>query len=106
MRQPAAFATTLGVTADVRAPAPTRCPERHHLLTDMTFGALGVPKPLLAVLLADDKTTSFPIQEATLPDALAGRDILGRGKTGSGKTLAFAIPMVARLGASGAGHGK
>jgi superfamily II DNA/RNA helicase len=72
----------------------------------MTFGALGVPKPLLAVLLADDKTISFPIQEATLPDALAGRDLLGRGKTGSGKTLAFAIPMVARLGASGAGHGK
>ena len=72
----------------------------------MTFGALGVPKPLLAVLAADEKTISFPIQEATLPDALAGRDLLGRGKTGSGKTLAFAIPMVARLGASGAGHGK
>ncbi len=72
----------------------------------MTFGALGVPKPLLAVLAADDKTISFPIQEATLPDALAGRDLLGRGKTGSGKTLAFAIPMVAHLGASGAGHGK
>jgi superfamily II DNA/RNA helicase len=76
------------------------------LLTDMTFGALGVPKPLLTVLAADGKTTSFPIQEATLPDALAGRDLLGRGKTGSGKTLAFAIPMVARLSARGAGHGK
>ncbi len=72
----------------------------------MTFGALGVPKPLLTVLETDGKTTSFPIQEATLPDSLAGRDILGRGKTGSGKTLAFAIPMVARLAARGAGRGK
>jgi superfamily II DNA/RNA helicase len=87
-------------------------PPRHDalkgttLLTDMTFGALGVPKPLLTVLAADGKTTSFPIQEATLSDALAGRDLLGRGKTGSGKTLAFAIPMVARLSARGAGHGK
>lgn len=41
--------------------------------------------------------TPFPIQEKTLPDSLAGRDVLGRGKTGSGKTLAFAIPLVARL---------
>ncbi len=39
----------------------------------------------------------FPIQEATLPETLAGRDVLGRGKTGSGKTIAFAIPLVARL---------
>jgi superfamily II DNA/RNA helicase len=42
----------------------------------------------------------FPIQAATLPDALAGRDILGRGRTGSGKTLAFVLPVLARLGSS------
>ncbi len=70
----------------------------------MTFGALGVPRPLLTALAADGKTTAFPIQEATLPDALAGRDILGRGKTGSGKTLAFALPLVARLAARTAGR--
>ncbi len=43
--------------------------------------------------------TPFPIQEKTLPDTLAGRDVLGRGKTGSGKTLAFSIPLVTRLAA-------
>ncbi|HEU4674603.1 MAG TPA: DEAD/DEAH box helicase, partial [Motilibacteraceae bacterium] len=42
-------------------------------------------------------TTAFPVQAATLPDSLAGRDVLGRGRTGSGKTLAFAVPVVARL---------
>src|ERR671913_567498 len=42
----------------------------------------------------------FPIQVATLPDSLAGRDVLGRGRTGSGKTLAFSLPLVARLAAS------
>ena len=47
-------------------------------------------------------TTPFPIQTATLPDALAGRDVLGRGRTGSGKTLAFAIPTVSALARSGA----
>ncbi|MFT8637982.1 MAG: DEAD/DEAH box helicase [Pseudoclavibacter sp.] len=51
------------------------------------------------MLAADGKATAFPIQADSLPDTLAGRDVLGRGRTGSGKTLAFAIPMVARLGA-------
>jgi len=68
-------------------------------MSDLTFGTLGVPAPLLEVLAADGKTTPFPIQAGTLPDSLAGRDVLGRGRTGSGKTLAFSIPMVARLGA-------
>jgi len=62
-----------------------------------TFASLGVPAPLVAVLDDDGITTPFPIQEATLPDALAGRDILGRAQTGSGKTLGFALPLVARL---------
>ncbi|GAA2241520.1 DEAD/DEAH box helicase [Herbiconiux moechotypicola] len=64
---------------------------------DTTFGALGVPAPLVTALAAGGKTEPFPIQVDTLPDTLAGRDVLGRGKTGSGKTLAFSIPMVARL---------
>lgn len=68
-------------------------------MTETTFGALGVPQPLVDALAADGKTTAFPIQVGTLPDTLAGRDVLGRGKTGSGKTLAFSIPMAARLGA-------
>jgi superfamily II DNA/RNA helicase len=65
--------------------------------SDATFASLGVPAPLLAALTEAGIATPFPIQEAVLPDALAGLDILGRGRTGSGKTLAFAIPLVARL---------
>jgi len=57
-----------------------------------------VPAPLVAVLEKAGIDTPFPIQVDTLPDTLAGRDVLGRGKTGSGKTLAFSIPMAARLG--------
>jgi superfamily II DNA/RNA helicase len=62
-----------------------------------SFAELGVPDPLLDVLAEADITVPFPIQAATLPDAFAGRDILGRGRTGSGKTLAFSIPLVAGL---------
>ncbi|WNV74258.1 DEAD/DEAH box helicase [Geodermatophilus sp. DSM 44513] len=70
------------------------------LPTDTTFAALGVPAPLVEVLAASGITAPFPIQVATLPDSLAGRDVLGRGRTGSGKTLAFSLPLVARLAAS------
>ncbi|KFI83382.1 superfamily II DNA/RNA helicase [Bifidobacterium psychraerophilum DSM 22366] len=62
-----------------------------------SFAELGVPHILVAALAADGKSTAFPIQVDTIPDALAGRDILGRGKTGSGKTLAFTIPLITRL---------
>ncbi|MFC4140380.1 MULTISPECIES: DEAD/DEAH box helicase [unclassified Microbacterium] len=62
-----------------------------------SFLDLGVPAPLAAVLAADGKTEAFAIQRDTLPDSLAGRDLLGRGRTGSGKTIAFALPLVARL---------
>jgi superfamily II DNA/RNA helicase len=75
--------------------APTVLP------TDTTFAALGVPAPLVEVLAASGIDAPFPIQVATLPDSLAGRDVLGRGRTGSGKTLAFGLPLVARLAASG-----
>ncbi|MEB3064555.1 DEAD/DEAH box helicase [[Mycobacterium] zoologicum] len=62
-----------------------------------SFADLGVPTPLVAALNSQQLTAAFPIQVRTLPDTLAGRDVLGRGKTGSGKTLAFSIPLVARL---------
>ena len=65
--------------------------------TDTTFAALGVPTSLTAVLEDRGITTPTPIQAATLPDSLAGRDVLGRGRTGSGKTYAFLLPLVARL---------
>jgi superfamily II DNA/RNA helicase len=68
--------------------------------TSTTFAELGVPAALTAVLTADGITTPFPIQAATLPDSLAGRDVLGRGRTGSGKTYAFVLPVLARLAAS------
>jgi superfamily II DNA/RNA helicase len=63
----------------------------------ITFASLGVPAEVTAALAAAGITSPFPIQAITLPDALAGRDVLGRGRTGSGKTLAFAIPLVAAL---------
>ncbi|ADU46785.1 DEAD/DEAH box helicase [Intrasporangium calvum] len=68
--------------------------------TDLTFGALGVPSALTAALADLGITTPTPIQAATLPDSLAGRDVLGRGRTGSGKTYAFLLPIVARLAAA------
>ena len=66
-------------------------------MTTMSFSQLGVPQALVSTLSKMGIDTPFPIQIDTLPDTLAGRDVLGRGKTGSGKTLAFSIPMVARL---------
>jgi superfamily II DNA/RNA helicase len=62
-----------------------------------SFAELGVPGPLVDVLAGDGITVPFPIQAASLPDALAGQDILGRGRTGSGKTLGFSIPLAAGL---------
>jgi superfamily II DNA/RNA helicase len=64
---------------------------------NVTFASLGVPAPVVAALTEAGIATPFPIQAAALPDALAGLDILGRGRTGSGKTLAFSIPLVAGL---------
>jgi superfamily II DNA/RNA helicase len=65
------------------------------------FTPLGVPDLFAAVLQSQGITEPYPIQTATIPDALAGRDILGRGRTGSGKTLAFCLPMVTRLSRPG-----
>ncbi|MEO9236703.1 MAG: DEAD/DEAH box helicase, partial [Jatrophihabitantaceae bacterium] len=64
------------------------------------FTDLGVPAALAGALAQLGITEPFPIQTATLPDSLAGRDVLGRGRTGSGKTYAFVLPLLARLSAS------
>ncbi|WP_344440844.1 DEAD/DEAH box helicase [Streptomyces kunmingensis] len=61
-----------------------------------TFDELDMPAALLKTLGAQGVTAPFPIQAATLPNSLAGRDLLGRGRTGSGKTLAFGLSMLAR----------
>jgi superfamily II DNA/RNA helicase len=91
-------------------PAPSGPAQHGHVLAaasaggvpglaalNVTFAELGVPGPLVAALADAGITAPFPIQAAALPDALAGTDILGRGRTGSGKTLGFAIPLAARL---------
>ncbi|MEU4155559.1 DEAD/DEAH box helicase [Actinoplanes sp. NPDC026670] len=66
-----------------------------------TFADLGLPAEIVRVLTREGITTPFEIQAATVPDALAGRDVLGRGQTGSGKTLAFGLPVLARTAQSG-----
>ncbi|MFF4105439.1 DEAD/DEAH box helicase [Streptomyces sp. NPDC001903] len=60
------------------------------------FADMGMPEALLKTLAAQGVTEPFPIQAATLPNSLAGRDLLGRGRTGSGKTLAFGLALLAR----------
>ncbi|MEJ6488944.1 DEAD/DEAH box helicase [Leucobacter sp. USCH14] len=62
-----------------------------------SFLDLGVPAPIADALAKNGKSAPFPIQRDTLPDTLAGRGVLGRGRTGSGKTIAFGIPLVANL---------
>ncbi|MFD9863709.1 DEAD/DEAH box helicase [Streptomyces alboflavus] len=64
---------------------------------EITFGDLGLPDGVVRKLARNGVHTPFPIQAATIPDALAGKDILGRGRTGSGKTLSFGLPTLARL---------
>ena len=65
-----------------------------------TFAELGISPELVQLLTSQGINSPFPIQVATLPDALKGHDILGRGQTGSGKTLAFGLAMLTNL------HGK
>ena len=78
----------------VQVPAPSTSPARTG------FAALGVPEEIVATLAEHGIRSPFPIQTATLPDSLAGRDVLGRGRTGSGKTIAFAVPTVVALARS------
>ncbi|MFD8737956.1 DEAD/DEAH box helicase [Streptomyces sp. NPDC059618] len=64
---------------------------------EITFSDLGLPEGVVRKLAQNGVTSPFPIQAATIPDALAGKDILGRGRTGSGKTLSFGLPTLAQL---------
>nr|WP_255622038.1 DEAD/DEAH box helicase [Tessaracoccus sp. OS52] len=66
------------------------------------FAELGVALPIVAAMASKGITEPFPIQTATIADAVAGRDVLGRGRTGSGKTLAFGLPLLTRLAAGDA----
>ena len=63
----------------------------------VSFAQLGLPKPLVNKLAGRGITDAFPVQEATIPDALAGKDVSGKAPTGSGKTLAFGLPMLTRI---------
>ncbi|TFD28859.1 DEAD/DEAH box helicase [Cryobacterium lyxosi] len=63
----------------------------------VSFGDLGLGENIVRELAALGAPSPFPIQAATIPDVLAGRDVLGRGKTGSGKTIAFGAPLVEKL---------
>ncbi|MBU6536401.1 DEAD/DEAH box helicase, partial [Streptomyces mayonensis] len=81
---------TTDTAATTDAPAAAEAPEP-------TFGDLGLPEGVVRKLAQNGVTTPFPIQAATIPDALAGKDILGRGRTGSGKTLSFGLPTLATL---------
>ncbi|MGN9779104.1 DEAD/DEAH box helicase [Micromonospora sp. H33] len=71
-----------------------------------SFAHTGLAPALLAELAAQGITAPFPIQAATLPDSLAGRDVLGRGRTGSGKTLAFGLPVLSRTAGRRARAGR
>ncbi|PJN39577.1 DEAD/DEAH box helicase [Streptomyces sp. CB02959] len=87
------------------SPSPSASAPREFRLPESTtpalpavedFAGLDMPAGLLKTLTAQGVTTPFPIQAATLPNSLAGRDLLGRGRTGSGKTLAFGLALLAR----------
>ena len=71
--------------------------ERKYNFMETSFADLGLPADLVDVLARQRIHSPFEIQVATIPDSLAGRDVLGRAPTGSGKTLAFGLPLVARL---------
>ncbi|UYQ63081.1 DEAD/DEAH box helicase [Streptomyces peucetius] len=80
-------------TAEAAVAEAAEAPEEPQV----TFGDLGLPEGVVRKLAQNGVTTPFPIQAATIPDALAGKDILGRGRTGSGKTLSFGLPTLATL---------
>ncbi|MFI6448590.1 DEAD/DEAH box helicase [Kitasatospora sp. NPDC050543] len=71
-----------------------------------SFDELDMPKALLSMLTRQGVTSPFPIQAATLPNSLAGRDVLGRGRTGSGKTIAFGLAVLARTAGRRAEPGR
>ncbi|HEY6709583.1 MAG TPA: DEAD/DEAH box helicase [Actinomycetota bacterium] len=79
---------------------PTTSPSAPTTTPDRSFAELGIPSALAAALTARGITTPRPIQARALPDALDGRDVLGRAETGSGKTLAFGLPLLVRTAAA------
>ncbi|TQF07454.1 DEAD/DEAH box helicase [Kitasatospora acidiphila] len=84
------------IDADLTDAEPTDAVEEPAEPT-ITFGDLGLHDDVVRALAKRGVTTPFPIQAATIPDALAGKDVLGRGRTGSGKTLSFGLPLLTRL---------
>ncbi|EME22050.1 DEAD/DEAH box helicase [Rhodococcus triatomae] len=76
---------------------PTDAPDAVAATDQPTFAEIGLPAPVVAGLARDGITVPSPIQAMAIPDAIAGRNVLGRAQTGSGKTLAFGLPMLARL---------
>ncbi|MFF9059216.1 DEAD/DEAH box helicase, partial [Streptomyces sp. NPDC014882] len=84
------------VTATVDAVETDRAVEADKA-PELSFADLGLPEGVVRKLAQNGVTSPFPIQAATIPDALAGKDILGRGRTGSGKTLSFGLPTLATL---------
>ncbi|MEV0850619.1 DEAD/DEAH box helicase [Streptomyces sp. NPDC049954] len=94
----AAVAEPVEAVADVEADADTDAADAAvDAEPEVTFGSLGLPEGIVRKLAQNGVTAPFPIQAATIPDALAGKDILGRGRTGSGKTLSFGLPLLATL---------
>ncbi|MEU2183303.1 DEAD/DEAH box helicase, partial [Streptomyces thermolilacinus] len=98
----AAEQTTVAETAADTAPADTAASgsdadDEGDAENTVTFADLGLPEGVVRKLAQNGVTVPFPIQAATIPDALAGKDILGRGRTGSGKTLSFGLPLLATL---------
>ncbi|WP_435530320.1 DEAD/DEAH box helicase [Prescottella equi] len=71
--------------------------ETEGATAEVTFAEIGLPEPVVAALARNSITVPSPIQAMAIPDAIAGKNILGRAQTGSGKTLAFGLPMLARL---------
>ncbi|MGK9149048.1 DEAD/DEAH box helicase [Plantibacter flavus] len=72
----------------------------------MTFGQLGLGGNIVRALEELGAASPFPIQAATIPDVIAGKDVLGRGRTGSGKTIAFGAPLVEKLMENGGGKNR
>ncbi|WP_369657772.1 DEAD/DEAH box helicase [Streptomyces sp. RPA4-2] len=85
------------VVASVETPEAVEATESADATPEITFATLGLPEGVVRKLAQNGVTSPFPIQAATIPDALAGKDILGRGRTGSGKTLSFGLPTLAQL---------
>jgi superfamily II DNA/RNA helicase len=105
---PSTFPSVEEVLADSGESPSTETPEVAQVTPDApvepktpTFAELGLAPELVRVLSREGITTPFEIQSATMPDALAGRDVLGRGQTGSGKTLAFGLPLLTRVAKGG-----